>query len=195
MRLCLGRFLHGSAGCRVEPCFDCLLSFHLRRCPIPALVGLGRSGSPPHFSIIGLMTVCAEYSRRICATEGYRRSVRISTRQKRLQPSARPFLPYRTGRTCSHSRRMQQCPPTYPARHRGCRQKPSASCPTDRRHSRFLPFPRPNRYGRRRQSPVSRNFHTRCTARPCRPRRGHVRDVPSCRVLLYVRRRQPMPRL
>ena len=42
MRLRLGRFLHGSAGCRVEPCFDCLLSFHLRRCPVPALVGLGR---------------------------------------------------------------------------------------------------------------------------------------------------------
>ena len=41
MRLRLGRFLHGSAGCRVEPCFDCLLSFHLRRCPVPALVGLG----------------------------------------------------------------------------------------------------------------------------------------------------------
>lgn len=32
MRLRLGRFLHGSAGCRVEPCFDRLLSFHLRRC-------------------------------------------------------------------------------------------------------------------------------------------------------------------
>lgn len=42
MRLRLGRFLHGSAGCRVEPCFDRLLSFHLRRCPVPALVGLGR---------------------------------------------------------------------------------------------------------------------------------------------------------
>ena len=38
MRLRLGCFLDSSAACRVEPCLGRLLSFHLRRCPVPALV-------------------------------------------------------------------------------------------------------------------------------------------------------------